>query len=344
MSLSVDQAQAQGIKIIFLDIDGVLCLRGEVFEGDLVMNLRSVVEATGAQIVLSSDWRRDRASVELCRQKLQAYGLDFIDCTPSLSPKILQRPKEILQWKNQYCDSGRDISAWIAIDDRNLPAEKQGDELQGHFVRTNIRIGLDRSVARQCIQLMQQLSAESSKRHSLNASARVTYSADGFKIPNGIQPQQEDWADYYTAADGFRRRFSDASARISPRPLSADGSSAVRSITNGQAYGGYRAAGNPTGESYTPKRMQSYDPPISLSRQPYRPVWTDIRSTMPEPSRTQVYPATKSDYPSNTMISPRDYLLRPKSSDRLPYQSQKGDLLISTTGNFYSVWDPALGA
>lgn len=146
------------MKVIFLDLDGVLVPEGQYpyFNCDLVRNLKYVVEATGAQIVLSSDWRRQPSTAALARENLLAYGLDFISCTPSLSPHVAQRPTEILLWKSDFCRFGqRQITAWIAIDDRNLIEEQNGHELQGHVVRTDPKVGLDRRMAVKCIQLFQ---------------------------------------------------------------------------------------------------------------------------------------------------------------------------------------------
>ena len=46
-------------RLIFLDIDGVICCNNEgVLEQSKLELLRQVVDATGAKIVLSTDWRR----------------------------------------------------------------------------------------------------------------------------------------------------------------------------------------------------------------------------------------------------------------------------------------------
>jgi len=160
----VSVAVVVDMRVIFLDLDGVLVPDGQFpyFKSDLVENLKSVVDATSAKIVLSSDWRRQRHLAEQARRTLRAYGLDFIDCTPSLSHDVAQRPTEILQWKNEYSKSTslslsvrqKRISAWIAIDDRSLLEEQDGHELQGHFVQTKPKVGLDRSTAHKCIQLL----------------------------------------------------------------------------------------------------------------------------------------------------------------------------------------------
>lgn len=52
------------MKVIFLDIDGVLCVRnrtadkyGPLFHGKFVKNLYRIIYDTGAKIVISSSWR-----------------------------------------------------------------------------------------------------------------------------------------------------------------------------------------------------------------------------------------------------------------------------------------------
>merc|ERR1712167_305661 len=110
------------------DLDGVLVPEGQFphFDGKLVQNLKRIVQATGAKIVLSSDWRRQDHSTELARLNLMQHDLDFISETPCLSSSknLKQRPTEILQWMDEFtkvsffCGGQREISAWIAIDDR----------------------------------------------------------------------------------------------------------------------------------------------------------------------------------------------------------------------------------
>jgi len=44
------------INIIFLDIDGVLCLRRKM-DKKCLENLKQIIDATSARIVLTSSWR-----------------------------------------------------------------------------------------------------------------------------------------------------------------------------------------------------------------------------------------------------------------------------------------------
>lgn len=151
-----------GQKLIFLDLDGVLVTRRPgVFETHLLQNLKKVVEATGAKIVLSSDWRRHAPAREEARRALRSLGLDFIGTTPCLSAYIAQRPTEILQWKKEHCEKIRrenlePVTSWIAIDDRLLLEERHGSALRGHFVHTNPVRGFCEQSAEEAIRLLQK--------------------------------------------------------------------------------------------------------------------------------------------------------------------------------------------
>ena len=85
------------LKIIFLDVDGVLnsnitrrrTTDGFIFvSGRHIKNLKRIIDATGAKVVLSSSWRmgRDDPSrngdfLEL-RDELQCYDISFYGFTP----------------------------------------------------------------------------------------------------------------------------------------------------------------------------------------------------------------------------------------------------------------------
>lgn len=67
------------MRVLFLDVDGVL-------EPDLARRLSEVLRVTRAEIVLASDWRRDRELLHL-RDELRAAGIDgsLLGVTPILS-------------------------------------------------------------------------------------------------------------------------------------------------------------------------------------------------------------------------------------------------------------------
>lgn len=100
------------MKIIFLDIDGVL--NHEAFykerheiqcgwehpyseiDPKAVNNLNTLCDETGAKIVISSTWRH--SGLEYCREVLERMGFtgEIIDITPSSPTRF--RGLEILDW------------------------------------------------------------------------------------------------------------------------------------------------------------------------------------------------------------------------------------------------------
>lgn len=145
------------MKLIFLDLDGVLVTRRPgVFEDNLLQNLKRLVDETGAKIVLSSDWRRHPCARAGARAFLQKADLDFIGHTPCMSPALAQRPTEIMTWKQGYSkrEGAESITHWVAIDDRELLGERHGKCLAGHFVRTHPLRGLTEAAVEQCAKVL----------------------------------------------------------------------------------------------------------------------------------------------------------------------------------------------
>lgn len=105
------------MKIIFSDIDGVLnCKRTPnprkfpyIVDPKLVDRLRSIIELTGAQVVLSSTWRYDPAGLFSARH----WGIPFIGVTPDLPHE--PRRNEILAWLKQHPT----ISRYAVLDDED---------------------------------------------------------------------------------------------------------------------------------------------------------------------------------------------------------------------------------
>lgn len=125
------------MRAIFLDIDGVICCnnRGHL-EPEKLERLRSVVQQTGAKIVLSTDWRRVPKLKTILIQTLQSYGMDVIGSTKMYPPWQPVRPVEIVEWLTEYnktaAAEGLDpITAYAAVDDRSLCQESGGDGLRG---------------------------------------------------------------------------------------------------------------------------------------------------------------------------------------------------------------------
>lgn len=157
------------MKVIFLDVDGVLnsevsreqernnfdnWMEHEVSEMH-INNLKKIVDATGAQIVLSSSWRFDHPKatgrdfivdplMKVLDRKLKAVGLDIIDVTPDLRGKI--RGAEIQDWLDRHSEVERFV---ILDDDVDMK-----DEQKPFFVNTTFKNGLTDELANKAIEIL----------------------------------------------------------------------------------------------------------------------------------------------------------------------------------------------
>ena len=144
--------------LVFLDIDGVICCNDrQQLEGDKLQNLRRICKATGAKVVLSSDWRRQMPLKQKVQRALKRLGIEYAGCTRVLTTveqvgnwrvEINHRPREIRRWY------GKRSGPWVAIDDRDLLSETDGDQLQGHFVHTSFCTGLTAALADEAIAIL----------------------------------------------------------------------------------------------------------------------------------------------------------------------------------------------
>merc|ERR1712166_1344742 len=142
------------MKLLFLDIDGVLVLlEPGVFVPELQRNLKRIVRSTDCLIVLSSDWRRKPYGVAETRRQLQNYGLDIIGSTRLPEKEDDERPHEIADWIDQHHTVGLGpwaglgpraarVENYVCLDDRSLLKEHGGEYMIGHFVQTRLSKGL----------------------------------------------------------------------------------------------------------------------------------------------------------------------------------------------------------
>lgn len=138
------------MNVLFLDVDGVLNNNASVERQQgfkvcpfLVDILKTIVDATGVQIVLSSSWRLyDDYTADL-RAGLQEKGLDIIDKTielPRNSPHR-DRSAEILEWLSRHPEV---VNFAIVDDDSDA-------KIEGHFFQTVFAEGLTVELAEQII-------------------------------------------------------------------------------------------------------------------------------------------------------------------------------------------------
>lgn len=149
--------KARKMKIIFLDIDGVLLnisSRGIEPCAYCVKNLNDIVKITGAKIVVSSTWRK--GGLEQIRFVLAQWGVtgEVIGITPVLS-RVTERSgftrgacrgDEIARWLEQ----NGPVDSFVILDD-------DGDmgELRSRLVTTSFYTGLTRLHAAQAIGILE---------------------------------------------------------------------------------------------------------------------------------------------------------------------------------------------
>lgn len=185
-----DEDTRPGRRVIFLDVDGVLhpmgptgiaagCSMHEaiaraeeeaersedsiwkypICPGEFCeenMNaLRTIVEATAAEIVLSSTWREAAYSTAAVAAKMAEHGLPpLVGSTPQLPYHPLRpmarRGDECIAW---LLSQPHPITSFVVIDDSELTLGSS--ELDAsHFVQTNTSIGLTVDNALEAIRIL----------------------------------------------------------------------------------------------------------------------------------------------------------------------------------------------
>jgi HAD domain in Swiss Army Knife RNA repair proteins len=105
------------MKIVFLDIDGVLNCKQTpnprkfpfIVDGALLGRLERLLEITGAEVVLDSNWRYDPVGLLAAKH----FRVPFVDTTPDLPGQPRCTP--ILEWLHQHPD----VERFIVIDDED---------------------------------------------------------------------------------------------------------------------------------------------------------------------------------------------------------------------------------
>lgn len=122
------------MKVIFLDIDGVLndnFTQSKIFgydfvDDDKVERLKTIIDATGAKVVLSSTWRDgwydwdeglNTLSADMfiaLEKKLRDFGVELFDKTPMPTRSRSRRGEEITYWLDHQNDN---IEAFVILED-----------------------------------------------------------------------------------------------------------------------------------------------------------------------------------------------------------------------------------
>lgn len=175
-------------KVIFLDNDGVICLdsnwggrskkwskylkknpecmseadapvevRFDNFDGKAISILNKILEETGAEIVVSSDWKKDATLEELGEYYInhqiikKPIGMtkliEEIDDASNLYAERYEeeRAREI----GQYLKDHPEITHWVAVDDLNLAKDSGIPDAQQWGLENFVRcIGFNQGIKR----------------------------------------------------------------------------------------------------------------------------------------------------------------------------------------------------
>jgi len=204
----------RAMRVIFLDIDGVICcnMHGEL-EASKLAHLRTIVDATSAKVVLSSDWRRIPHLKQRCLRTLSENRVEVIGMTPELAILSRVRPKEISMWLH---DNQEAVTEWCCIDDRDLLAEEGGAALTGRMVRTEFLSGLTAQLAGACIDILAPPRADGDAESSSAATAAVATKPPLASVPALLHDAGVGHLLRYLEAETFEGLYAklDSSGRV----------------------------------------------------------------------------------------------------------------------------------
>lgn len=153
------------MKIIFLDFDGVMdtafydsylvkhhlpevdSVGRPVFDPSCIANLKSIIDTTGADVVVTSDWKYLDTYEQLLKMWEERSIPGFMtDTTPNVSK---HRGDEIDQWLKEC----KEDCCYVIIDD--LDDSNFNKHQLNHLVTVNPYNGLDELCAKQAIAILQ---------------------------------------------------------------------------------------------------------------------------------------------------------------------------------------------
>jgi len=153
------------MKVIFLDIDGVLNFAGTEARAPggclgiaepCVKRLRRIVDNTGAKIVLTSTWKDewcfDESSCSAMGiylvKKLKRHGMHILDKTKD---HVDNRGEGIIEWLQRH-DNVRD---WIVLDDDTF-RDYDRCGIMPRFIHTSFANGLQDEHVQSAIKLLNE--------------------------------------------------------------------------------------------------------------------------------------------------------------------------------------------
>ena len=111
-----------------------------------IVQLKKIIEATNAEIVLSSSWRWYKETRDKIHHQLRQKGIDFVDTTLREIDITMSRGAEIKAWLDKHPE----VEKFVILDDDELQIE----EYLPYHVKTNFKYGLTREKAAEAIKIL----------------------------------------------------------------------------------------------------------------------------------------------------------------------------------------------
>lgn len=142
------------MKVIFLDIDGVLISRRyasrNMADPRCIQELNRITDVTGAEIVVSSSWKHYGLQKMILILKQWGVVGDIIDITPDAEG--YDRKWEIMTWLDHSGFYRWTDSAFVVIDD-----EPDAFPVESYRVLTDFEFGLNQIDADRAIAILEGL-------------------------------------------------------------------------------------------------------------------------------------------------------------------------------------------
>ena len=139
------------MKVIFLDIDGVVCLHGsknknekEIFDKNCCRRLKEIIDITECKLVLSSSWRLYDESIRYMFLQFRKFDIDkkhFLGKTPLRDG----RGDEIMA----YLKSHPQIGTYVVLDDQPFRCPKFPND---RLVLTHGETGITEEIKQLCVE------------------------------------------------------------------------------------------------------------------------------------------------------------------------------------------------
>ena len=134
------------MKVLFLDIDGVVCLHEEgvvnwgdntaddIFDEQCCRRLKEIIDKTGCKLVLSSFWRLEKKDILNMLEQFRPFGITSADFHGK-TPLMENRGDEIMAYLARYPE----ITTFVAVDDEDFTND---DFPHDRFVLTELAHGI----------------------------------------------------------------------------------------------------------------------------------------------------------------------------------------------------------